>query len=158
MTSERDRSDEGAGWHEPSHLGGDGSGDGADRPADDAGQRWQPPGWSLPPAERQVPPGQSAPPAAEPDVDGPARDEPGHGVDPRAAAGPDRPGRDPRGVVQQVFSYQGDLVGAQGWAFQHGWTISDGEGPEDKLLTALLQAAPVRLTRDHRPASVLRGR
>ena len=156
MTSDRDRSDEGAGWHEPSHLGGDGSGDGAD-------QRWEPPGWSLPPAERQVPPGQAAPrPAdprpADPAVDGQVPDEPGYGDDPRAVAGPDWPGRDRRGAFQQVFSYQGDLVGAQGWAFQHGWTISDGEGPADKLLTTLLEAAPVRLTKDHRPASVLRGR
>jgi hypothetical protein len=173
MTSERDRHDDGAGWHEPSHLGGDGGArdDGAPRddaaapPADEAGQRWEPPGWSLPPAERQVPhpadPHPADPHPADPAAGGPARDESGYGAEQREAGGPDwlgRGGLDRRGVVQQVFSYQGDLVGAQGWAFQHGWTISDGEGPEDKLLTALLEAAPVRLTKDHRPASVLRGR
>src|SRR3954466_5629276 len=107
MASDGDPSAEGAGWHEPSHLGGDGSGDGADH-------HWEPPGWSLPPAERQgapraagprrrppppppgrqVPPGQAPPrpadprPAdprpADPDVEGQAPDEPGYGVDPRA--------------------------------------------------------------------------
>src|SRR3954463_15511562 len=115
MTSDRDRSDEGAGWPEPSHPGGDRTGDDAARPADAAGQRWEPPGWSLPPAERQGPrpaaPQPTHPPPPAQDVDGPGRDEPGYGVDPRAAGAPEWPGRDPRGVVQQVFSYQGDLVG-----------------------------------------------
>ena len=36
--------------------------------------------------------------------------------------------------MEQVFTYEGDLVGAQGWALQHGWTISDGSGPEDAVL------------------------
>ena len=31
-------------------------------------------------------------------------------------------------------AYETDLVGAQGWALQHGWTISDGEGPQDAVL------------------------
>jgi hypothetical protein len=163
MTSDRDRGDEGAGWHEPSHLGGDD--DAASRPGEGAGQPWEPPGWSLPPAERQEPPAErqqrSSGPAspADPSPAGPPYGDPGP-----AAPPPEAPrglfGRRPRrpGEVEQVFGYQGDLVGAQGWALQHGWTISDGDGPADKLLTALLQAAPVRLTRDHRPASVLRGR
>jgi hypothetical protein len=60
--------------------------------------------------------------------------------------------------VEQVFRYQGDVVGAQGWALQHGWTISDGTSPQDAVLGELIATAPVRLTRDHRPASVLRGR
>ena len=64
----------------------------------------------------------------------------------------------PRGDVAEVFSYQGDLVGAQHWALQHGWTISDGTGPEDAVLADLVATAPVRATADHRPAGVLRGR
>jgi hypothetical protein len=49
-------------------------------------------------------------------------------------------------------------VGAQGWALQHGWSISDGTGPEDAVLTELVASAPVRPTGEHRPAGVLRGR
>jgi hypothetical protein len=49
-------------------------------------------------------------------------------------------------------------VGAQAWAVQHGWTISDGTGPEDAPLRDLIAAAPVRLSKDHRPAGVMRGR
>jgi hypothetical protein len=62
------------------------------------------------------------------------------------------------GVVEQVFRYQGDTVGAQGWALQHGWAISDGTAPEDAVLAELVATAPVRATRDHRPAGVMRGR
>jgi hypothetical protein len=61
-------------------------------------------------------------------------------------------------VVQEVFRYRGDTVGAQGWALQHGWTISDGTAPEDAVLAELVATAPVRATRDHRPAGVMRGR
>jgi hypothetical protein len=57
-----------------------------------------------------------------------------------------------------VFRYQGDVVGAQGWAVQNGWTVSDGSAPEDAVLRDLTAAAPVRLSKDHRPGSVLRGR
>jgi hypothetical protein len=60
-------------------------------------------------------------------------------------------------LVRQVFRYQGDTVGAQGWALQHGWTISDGTTPEDAALAELVATAPVRATRDHRPAGVMRG-
>jgi hypothetical protein len=60
--------------------------------------------------------------------------------------------------VEQVFAYEGDVVGAQGWALQQGWTISDGDAPEDAVLRDLVASAPVRPTKDHRPASVLRGR
>jgi hypothetical protein len=60
--------------------------------------------------------------------------------------------------VDQVFRYQGDLVGAQGWALQQGWTISDGDGPQDAVLAELVATAPVRLGKGHRAASVLRGR
>ena len=62
------------------------------------------------------------------------------------------------GVVEQVFRYQGDTVGAQGWALQHGWEISDGTAPEDAVLAELVATAPVRATREHRPAGVMRGR
>jgi hypothetical protein len=70
--------------------------------------------------------------------------------------GPRRP-RTP-GAVEEVFAYQGDLVGAQSWALQHGWTISDGTGPEDAVLAQLVASAPVRAHRDHVPAGVMRGR
>ncbi|MGY1781870.1 hypothetical protein [Geodermatophilus sp. SYSU D01036] len=62
------------------------------------------------------------------------------------------------GVVEQVFRYQGDTVGAQGWALQHGWEISDGTAPQDAVLAELVTTAPVRATKDHRPAGVMRGR
>src|SRR5918997_5950129 len=86
-----DRPDDGNGWQEPAHLGGDdarASGSGAPEPG------------RLP--EEQEQPGRR-----------------GGGL-----FGPSRP-RTP-GVVEEVFSYTGDLVGAQGWALQHGWTVSDG--------------------------------
>jgi hypothetical protein len=137
---------DGGGWREPSHLGGtdpagtdrpaaDGPADGpADRPADQP-PAWEPPGWNLPPA---------APPRP-----------------PRGAGGPllrgGRLGR-PRGDSDEVFEYQGDHVGAQGWALHHGWTISDGEGPEDAVLRDLVATAPVRPGKEARPAGVLRGR
>ena len=60
--------------------------------------------------------------------------------------------------MQRAFRYETDLVGAQGWALQHGWTISDGEGPQDAVLRDLLATAPVRPGKEARPASVLRGR
>ena len=63
-----------------------------------------------------------------------------------------------RGDVAKVFAGEGDLVGAQGWALSHGWSISDGSGPEDAALQALIASAPVRATKDDRAASVLRGR
>jgi hypothetical protein len=64
--------------------------------------------------------------------------------------------RDPE--MERAFTYGGDVVGAQQWALEHGWTISDGSGPEDAPLRGLVDTAPTRLTKDHRPASVLRGR
>ena len=82
---------------------------------------WAPPGWDRPPA----PPPRPAP--------GPA----GRG---RAGAGR-LPGAERRSA------YETDLVGAQGWALQHGWTISDGEGPQDAVL-----AGPARRPRRCGPA------
>jgi hypothetical protein len=60
--------------------------------------------------------------------------------------------------LQRAFTVETDLVGAQGWALQHGWTISDGEGPQDAVLRDLVASAPVRPGKEARPASVLRGR
>ena len=60
--------------------------------------------------------------------------------------------------MERAFRSETDLFGAQGWALQHGWTISDGEGPEDAVLRDLLATAPVRPGKEARPAGVLRGR
>jgi hypothetical protein len=158
MSSPRDRDgfeerpDEGSGWREPDHLGGDGGQPPADRPeqppADQPGgsTAWQPPGWDLPPAAPDRP---AAPSHAGPWTEGEA-------VQPEGFHGPQRP-RAPSEFAQ-VFTYQGDAVGAQGWALQQGWTISDGTAPEDAVLAELVRTAPVRATKDHRPAGVMRGR
>ena len=126
-----DRPDDGTGWREPRHLGGEGANPGPDDvapagPGPDA--PGEPPPWAPPPAPT-----------------------PGAGL-----FGPRRP-RTP-GAVEEVFAYQGDLVGAQAWALQNGWTVSDGTGPEDAVLADLVASAPFRAHKDHRPAGVLRGR
>ena len=155
-----ERPDEGSGWREPGHLGGDAPGGQppgreqppaeqppADRP-DQGGAggstAWQPPGWDLPPADRPA-----RFPAAGPQTTG---EQPTGG----GLFGGRRP-RQPS-ELEQVFAYQGDPVGAQGWALAQGWTISDGTAPEDAVLAELVRTAPVRATRDHRPAGVMRGR
>jgi hypothetical protein len=84
------------------------------------------------------------------------RDDPAPAATPQTVTWGTRP-RTPS-VVEQVFRYQGDTVGAQGWALQHGWTVSDGTAPEDAALAELVATAPVRATRDHRPTGVMRGR
>jgi hypothetical protein len=71
---------------------------------------------------------------------------------------PSAPRQRTPGVVEQVFRYQGDTVGAQAWALQQGWTISDGTAPQDAVLAELVASAPVRASRDHRAAGVMRGR
>jgi hypothetical protein len=159
------------GWQEPTHLGdgegdgkggGKGTGDGVDltkgRPDTGSGaSAWQPPGWDLPPAgdERRPPDHEAGQPRAG------QQQEAG----PQVTAGQPQPGGiawggrpRPPSVVEQVFRYQGDPVGAQGWALQQGWTISDGTAPEDAVLAELVATAPVRTTRDHRAAGVMRGR
>ena len=156
MTDPRDRDgfderDPEGGWREPPHLGGDD--DDVERPnfADRrqqpraGGDAWTPPGWDLPAHQRDSPVGPTPDPAAD-DV-----------APPPPVPGPARPSRRP-GAVSEVFAYQGDLVGTQAWAVQNGWTISDGTAPEDAPLRELITTAPVRLTKDHRPAGVLRGR
>jgi hypothetical protein len=119
---------------------------------------WQPAGWDLPAAEPERPardpgpetsgvdPGWAPPQQAPPQ---PAPERP-------SLFGGRRRQQDPE--MQRAFTYQGDVVGAQGWALQRGWTISDGTGPEDAALQQLITSAPPRLSKDHRPGSVLRGR
>jgi hypothetical protein len=146
----------------------------SDHTAEGAG--WQPPGWDLPAAtpDRDLPaatPDRDLP-APTPDRD-PAAPDPDRRPDVDPSWGPPgaplpQPGQAParrglfgpraRGEVEKVFTYEGDLAGAQGWALQQGWTISDGNAPEDAVLRDLVTSAPVRPTKDHRPASVLRGR
>ena len=117
-----DRRDDGSGWQEPAHLGGE-QGAAREEPAPEpAASGWQPPGWDLPAVE----PARPAPTA---------------------------------GAYRDVFDDEGDLVGAQGWALQQGWSFSDGTGPEDAALVPLIASAPLqRLSKDHRPGNVLRGR
>lgn len=180
MSSPRDRDgfdgpDDGSGWREPEHLGGEAPGQGT--PADDVEpnivdrrsrprdsdhsvdpETWRPAGWDLPAAEPQRPtpgPAGSGAPAEQPWTP--------PGAPPQEAPAPERRGlfggrrrRDPE--MERAFTYEGDVAGAQNWALQNGWTISDGTAPEDAPLQQLIASAPVRLTKDHRPGSVLRGR
>ena len=149
--ADRDRFDDqdpNSGWQEPPHLSGD---DDADKPniADrrrtprEEGSSWTPPGWDLPPAQRPEPAAAEPPPPL-----------PGARPEPARGGG--------EGVLSefwQTFSYQGDLVGTQAWAVQHGWTVSDGTAPEDAPLAELVASAPAsRISKDHRAAGVLRGR
>lgn len=169
--------DDARSWQEPTHLGGDEQvPDGPDRdetnrdePAEDdavqdtpniADRRkqprdsdhsvdpasWRPAGWDLPPAEPQR-----------------QRSDPGPDSGPSSGSGSERRGlfggrrrQDPE--TERAFTYQGDVVGAQHWALQRGWTVSDGTAPEDAALQQLISSAPVRMSRDHRPGSVVRGR
>ncbi|WP_346620825.1 hypothetical protein [Blastococcus montanus] len=167
---------DGNGWREPPHLGSGAAGEDEDRPnfADRrkkprdeepvAGPGWQPPGWDLPPAEdRPAPRAADIPPS--PDAPPPSADAPPPAqAYPPPAQAPGRGGglfgrrrRQPT-AAERVFRYEGDPVGAQGWAVQQGWTISDGSAPEDAVLADLIASAPVRATKDHRAGNVLRGR
>ena len=184
MSSPRDRdgADDGGEWQEPPHLSGDEKdGSAEDRPnfADrrlrprdgdqvSDGGTWQPPGWDLPPATPDRNP-DAEPSWPPPPAPGPPETPVAPASTPSTASVPPPvqepvrggffgPRRRSPGEVEQVFRYEGDVVGAQGWALQHGWTISDGEAPEDAVLKELVASAPVRPTKDHRPASVLRGR
>ena len=135
-----DPAGEGSGWREPEHLG-EGSGS---EPAEPTS--WQPAGWDLPATE----PDRTPPDRTPPNRTTPAEEWTGG---PRFGDGPRAP--DP---MERAFRYETDLVGAQSWALQHGWTISDGEGPQDAVVRDLLATAPVRPGKEARPASVLRGR
>jgi hypothetical protein len=134
-----DPAGEGSGWHEPEHLGGGEPAGGAAEPARPA-DSWQPAGWDLPPAI----PDRTSPPS-----------EPGQEWtgEPRFGDGPRAP--DP---MERAFGSETDLAGAQGWALKQGWTISDGQGPQDAVLSDLIATSPVRPGKEARPASVLRGR
>jgi hypothetical protein len=158
MSTPRDRDgfdddDTGRAWQEPAHLGGDD----AARPEPPApesapgGSSWEPPGWNLPAAspDRDQPPADRswAPPVAPPTT------APERG---RGGLFGSRRARDPE--MERAFTYEGDQLGVQSWALQHGWTVSDGSGPEDAVLTDLLATAPVRPGKEARPAGVLRGR
>ena len=120
---------DGSTWHEPAHLGGDGGNPPPPEPPPSEPPSWQPAGWDLPPASP-----------------------------PRGAGGPVRGRGRPQGLAGEVFEPEGDHVGAQGWALQHGWTISDGESPQDAGLRDLMATSPVRPGKEARPVSVLRGR
>ncbi len=183
MSTPRDRNgsdddDAGRGWQEPAHLGGDEPAQdppAQDPPAQDkpnfADRRkqprdsdpsvdpatWQPAGWDLPPAEPQRP--AREPSGVDPGWAPPQPDQqqtPAQEAPVRRGLFGGRRQRDPE--MERAFTYEGDVVGAQGWALQRGWTISDGTAPEDAALQDLIGSAPVRLTKDHRPGSVLRGR
>ena len=165
MSTPRDGAGDGSDWQEPAHLS-------RDEPADDepnfadrrkqprdgdpstAGPGWQPAGWDLPPATPQ----RAADEYTGPPADATGYPPPSAPVGPPPAAPPGGGFLRPRGDVAEVFAYQGDLVGAQGWALQHGWSITDGTGPEDAVLAELVASSPVRPTKDHRAAGVLRGR
>jgi hypothetical protein len=174
MSTPRDRDgfdddEAGRSWQEPAHLGGEEPvadepvADGpniADRrkqPRDEESSAdrasWQPAGWDLP----AVSPDRGQPPAVDPSRAPPASP---------SAPAPERTGgglfgsrqraRDPE--TERAFTYEGDSLGAQSWALQHGWTVSDGSGPEDAVLVDLLAGSPVRPGKEARPAGVLRGR
>jgi hypothetical protein len=128
MSSPRDP--DGSGWREPEHLGG-GGGSGGPCPGADPGQ-----------GAGEEPPARGRPwrrPARRDlpgdDAGRPVREEPGPPVVDAA-----------------------DPFGVQAWAVQHGWTVSDGDGPRDAVLADLVRSAPVRPGKDARPAGVLRGR
>lgn len=153
-----DRPDDGSGWQEPAHLGGDDRADDRPTPPEQppagqppaaqppaGGSSWEPPGWNLPSAEPQrnvpapqAPPAEPAPPSGGGLFGGRTR------------------ARDPE--MERAFTYEGDPVGAQGWALHHGWTVSDGNGPGDAPLHDLVASSPVRPSKDDRPAGVMRGR
>jgi len=181
MSTPRDRDgfdddEAGRAWQEPAHLSGE------EPPADEPnfadrrkqprdgdstteGAGWQPPGWDLPPATPDRGPGVDpswTPPSTE---QRPSPEQSPGSPSPPATAAPGRGGglfggrqrqRDPE--MERAFTYQGDQLGAQSWALQHGWTVSDGSGPEDAALAELLAGAPVRPGKEARAAGVLRGR
>jgi hypothetical protein len=161
MSTPRDRNgfdddddDTGRAWHEPAHLGGDDAArpEPPDAPTGEpaGGPSWEPPGWNLP-SPAPAPDRDPAPPvdpAWAPPTAAPERSSGG-------LLGSRRP-RDPE--MERAFTYEGDELGAQAWALQHGWTVSDGSGPEDAALRNLLDTAPVRPGKEARPAGVLRGR
>lgn len=51
-----------------------------------------------------------------------------------------------------------DRYGTRSWGAAMGWTATDGSGPEDAAITALVQSAPIRAGKQDGPGNVLRGR
>jgi hypothetical protein len=162
MSSPRDRdgSEDGGDWQEPPHLSGDepaepNIADRRKKPRDDdtTSDRttWQPPGWDLPAANPQRDRAAGADPTWTP----PATQAPEEAAR-RGLFGAPRRAADPE--MERAFTPETDPVGAQGWALQHGWTVSDGSGPEDAALAELVASAPVRPGKEARAAGVLRGR
>jgi hypothetical protein len=158
MSTPRDRDgsedlpDDGSGWHEPAHLGDEQGSRGGEKDEPPPPSAWEPPGWDLPTADPQGRNRPDLPPRAwtgyeypEPPI--PARP----GLFRRRSGG--------GAIPEQLFGYQGDQFGAQTWALQHGWTVSDGSGPQDAGLGELVTSAPpMRVGKESRPAGVLRGR
>ena len=110
-------------------------------------------------APAQAPPAETKP-AEAPPSDAPVKqsEEPSMDFD---LLEPSTSAESPRLIdpeMERAFRSEGDQLGAQSWALQHGWTVSDGSGPEDAVLTALLDTSPVRPGKEARPAGVLRGR
>jgi hypothetical protein len=71
----------------------------------------------------------------------------------------DLPAAEPeRGGAQPVVVPPADTWGTQAWALSIGWELSDGSGPQDEPLAALVRSAPVRPGKDDAAGRVLRGR
>ena len=89
---------------------------------------------------------------------GAGRDEPAPWEPPGWSLPPARPEWPAGQPAAPAEALVEDPFGLRSEAVQRGWTVSDGNGPEDAVLRNLLAAGPVRLGREHRPAGVVRGR
>jgi hypothetical protein len=63
-----------------------------------------------------------------------------------------------RGLLDDVLHDRADPAGMQAWARQQGRQVPEGTTPADAVLAELVVTAPVRTTRRHRPAGVVRAR
>jgi hypothetical protein len=147
MTRDRDGfddgRDEGAGWREPAHLGEGGTQPPAE-PDRSQPAGWEPPGWSLP--------------SADPRGEAP-EEQAGRPPIPPSGGGLFGSGRRRGSAEEQVVERDPEDWAVREWAARHGWTVGDGTAPEDAVLRELVATAPVRrITKDSRPARVLRGR
>ena len=138
----QDRPDDGSGWQEPAHLGDGDAGSARIRGRRARARRDRASSGRACRASRALGAaglGRLRRSRAAPDA---GRAAPGW-----PPAGPDETRRRPTrsraaacsapaaarrpGALERVFAYEGDLVGAQGWALQNGWTVSDGTDPAD---------------------------